>query len=334
MLPGVPKCGPSVKPSRLLRSRADAHGRSKHRQTLPPRRTQHSARLPPPPHAQPRPSRARPGGAGREGGHGKCEGRAREEGRARAVWGEVRALSRCASVTSRGRRRRRRGRAAGTASGAEPEPRAPSPDPSGRSVAGGTAGARATPAGLGRSIAAGSGRAGKAIHASIHCGREGKGGRESPFPSRVGGRRAAAGVGQAIPRSWGNASRPLSLRLINTVIELLIHCSVAAQGPVGPGRNNDPVFCGSLTLTSASRFLQDSAFPSLGSARLKQSSSPLHFTAWHLDGNRSWWWSEVTCDRGAGLLFCFATAAANFGWSCVWDLNCFSSNISFSWSRT
>ncbi|XP_053860113.1 SOSS complex subunit C isoform X1 [Vidua macroura] len=31
---------------------------------------------------------------------------------------------------------------------------------------------------------------------------------------------------------------------------------------------------------------QDSAFPSLGSAWLSQSSSPLHFTAWHLDGNR------------------------------------------------
>lgn len=32
--------------------------------------------------------------------------------------------------------------------------------------------------------------------------------------------------------------------------------------------------------------------------------------------------------------FCFATATANFGWPCIWDLNCLSSNNQFfvSWS--
>lgn len=51
------------------------------------------------------------------------------------------------------------------------------------------------------------------------CGREGQGERESPFP---GGVRREAGMGQAIYGSWRNPSRPLSLRLINTAIELLI----------------------------------------------------------------------------------------------------------------
>lgn len=92
----------------------------------------------------------------------------------------------------------------------------PGPAPSGRWVAGGTAGARARRAGLRRSIAAGPGRAGEAIRALWAGGTRRAG---EPIPR--GGRREA-GMGQAIYGSWRNPSRPLSLRLINTAIELLI----------------------------------------------------------------------------------------------------------------
>lgn len=209
-------------------------------------------------------------GTGREkGGRGKREGRGQCEGR-------------------RGRRRAvRASRAGGGGSGAalregragqkELEPRALGQVGGGRDCR-----ARAGRAGAEHGRRAGESR--ESIHPLWAGGKRRAG---EPIPEPCGGRRAAAPVGQAIHGSWRNPSRPLSLRLINTVIELLIHCSVAAQGPTIPGRNSGPVSCGSLTVTSDSRFLQDSAFPSLGSGWLSQSSSPLHFTAWHLDGNRS-----------------------------------------------
>lgn len=93
------------------------------------------------------------------------------------------------------------------------------------------------------------------------------------------------GVGQAIHGSRGNRSRLLSLRLINTVIELLIYRSVAAQGPTGPGRSNDSVSCGSVT-DLCFTFLAGFSIPI---PRLRLAGSELFATAlraWHLDGNR------------------------------------------------
>lgn len=119
-----------------------------------------------------------------------------------------------------------------------------------------------------------------ALRRAAACQRPGRGDRADPASPGASPRPASC--------SRRSVSCPLSLLLINAVVDLLFRCaSVAAQGPAVPGCNCFLVSRGNLTETCDSPFPQDSVLPSLPSTRLRWSPSPLHFTAWHLNGNSS-----------------------------------------------